>query len=212
MVLDLEKWEQDTGKPELSPEEAYRALGFCQALNARFEERSNLADLNRAIELYEQVIPLVDQAEERISLLEGLALTRYRLGVSYVADGQWYAGLAQLQASLEAYRQTDNLERRADVLAQIARVHLLFGDWDRARLLYRDALRLYEHIDKKEGIATCHLALGRMMLRLDYLDDAQHELELARDLFADLNNPRQAEAIDVLEIVQKFKAKRAAMP
>lgn len=50
------------------------------------------------------------------------------------------------------------------------------------------------------------------MLRLDYLDDAQHELELARDLFADLNNPRQAEAIEVLEIVQKFKAKQAVMP
>jgi tetratricopeptide (TPR) repeat protein len=169
------------------------------------DSQQNHVDLEQAISAYERAVAL--SSEHQSKLREELTDAQYRLGLCYVQQGRWYDGLAKLRSSLDYYRQTDNLERRADVLAQIARVHLLFGDWDRARLFYRDALRLYCHIDNTPGIANCRLALGRMMLYLGYLEDAQRELETASTLYDDLNSPRKAEAEEVLQVVHHFQAK-----
>jgi tetratricopeptide (TPR) repeat protein len=173
----------------------------------RFADSQDTADLAQAISAYRRAIAL--RSNHQANLLENFADALYRLGVYYIKNGRWYDGLAELQSSLNYYRQTDNSERRADVLAQIARVQLLFGDWERARLFYRDALRLYCHIDHKPGIANCRLALGRMMLSLGYLEDAQHELEIATTLYGELKSPRKSEAEEVLQFVHQFQVKGA---
>jgi len=162
-----------------------------------------IADYNKAME-FQSFAPYLSYFQDLQTT------TRNRLGAHYVSDGKWYEGLAQLQLCLDYYRQTDNLERRADLLTQIARVHLLLGDWDKARMLYRDALRLYSHLDKKAGIANCHLALGRMMLRLNYISEALKELEIASMIFTECGlSDRQAETAEVLEVISQFQAKQA---
>ena len=172
--------------------------------------KNELGDYEGAIADFDEAMGFQSFAPYLSYIQDLQTTTRNRLGAHYVSDGKWYEGLAQLQLCLDYYRQTDNLERRADLLTQIARVHLLLGDWDKARMLYRDALRLYSHLDKKAGIANCHLALGRMMLRLDYTREAQKELEIASRLFTECGlSDRQAETTEVLEVISQFQAKQA---
>ncbi|AFY75176.1 hypothetical protein Syn7502_03312 [Synechococcus sp. PCC 7502] len=189
---------------------------FVAAYTLRGNANHILQNYEGAISDFNQAMVLIKSTETEylqsyLPILHGFeANSRSRLGAYYVSEGRWHEGLEQLQASLDYYRQTDNLERRADVLAQIARVQLLLGDWDKARMLYRDALRLYVHLNKKEGIANCHLALGRMMLRLNYITEAQKELETACNLFRECGlSQRQAETKEVLEVVSQFKSKQA---
>jgi len=177
----------------------------------RANAKINLGDYTGAIADYNRALELPDVQQYVPYLRKVLADIEKLLGAYYVSEGKWYEGLNLLQSSLDYYRQIDNLEQRADLLAQIARVQLLLGDWDKARMLYRDALRLYIHLGKKEGIANCHLALGRMMLQLNYIEDAQKELETACILFDECGlSQRQAEAEEVLEVVSQFKYKQVS--
>jgi tetratricopeptide (TPR) repeat protein len=187
------------------------AIEECQprSILEKIDLQDNIADFNHAKEIIKSSEP--ESLQSYLPYLQKPeANTHNRLSADYVSEERWYEGLAQLQASLDYYRQTDNLERRADVLNQIARVQLLLGNWDKARMLYRDALRLYTHLGKKEGIANCHLALGRIMLHLNYTEDAQKELENASVLFDECGlSQRQAEAQEVLQVVSQFKSKQA---
>ena len=101
------------------------------------------------------------------------------------------------------------MDVRADTIYQIARIHHLLGNLDKARTHYRDALRLYEHTQNRSGIATCKTGLGRLMIQMGFLDDAIRELESAKQTYLQLgSDQRTAEIEEVLQIANHVKEKQ----
>ena len=143
---------------------------------------------------------------------ESRAEIQNNIGKLLVQQGRWYDGLACLEKSLAIYRQTEDTEHlqpRADTIYQIARTHHLMSNLDKARIHYRDALRIYEHIDNQRGIAACKTGLGRLMISLGFIDDARQELNQASDFYKTINDTKRVDEIqEVIEFVNHIKEKQ----
>jgi len=133
----------------------------------------------------------------------------YELGKQYADQGRWYDALHLLEESLAIRRQGDDLSARADTIYHIARTHHLIGNLEKARVHYRDALRLYEHLGNQRGVAACKTGLGRLAIQMGFLDDALREVEQARQIYADLDDvQRVSEVEEILRLADHIKEKQ----
>jgi tetratricopeptide (TPR) repeat protein len=180
------------------------------ALLYRFEATGEIEDLEQAIEALREASSLTSPGSPAwISVHQRLAEAQYHLGSLLVQQGRWYDGLRLLEESLTIRRQGNDLNARADTIYQIARTHHLMGNLDEARIRYRDALRLYDRTDNQRGVAACKTGLGRLTIQTGWLDDATHELEQARQIYAELDDEqRVAEIEEVLHLANRIKEKQ----
>ena len=113
--------------------------------------------------------------------------------------------MAALEGSLNLYRRSQNRLGRADTLQQMARTHYLMGNLDKARVYFRDALRLYQAETSLPGEAACRAGLGRLLLRLNFIDDALVELQQACNQYQKLGDTtRLTELQEVCALAQKY--------
>jgi tetratricopeptide (TPR) repeat protein len=186
---------------------ANSALGT--ALDYRYGLNHDPTDLDQAAAAYQRAAEATKQESDKIRYYEKAADSQYQLGVALTQDGQWYEGLAALEASLATYRDAHSRLGRADALQQMGRTHYLMSNFDKARIHFRDALRMYQAEDSLPGQAACHTGLGRLMLRLNFIDDAIAELRQACHLYTQLNDEaRLSEVQQVYDLAQKVKAKQ----
>jgi tetratricopeptide (TPR) repeat protein len=183
------------------------------ALGTAFDYRYGLnhdpTDLDQAAAAYHRAAKATKQESNKIRYYEKAADSQYQLGVALTQDGQWYNGLAALEASHAAYRDAHSRLGRADALQQMGRTHYLMSNFDKARIHFRDALRMYQAEDSLPGQAACHTGLGRLMLRLNFIDDAMAELHQACHLYTQLDDQaRLSEVQRVYELAQNVKAKQ----
>jgi tetratricopeptide (TPR) repeat protein len=91
----------------------------------------------------------------------------------------------------------------------MAQTHYLMGNYDKARVYFRDALRIYQAEENLKGEATSRAGLGRLMLRLNFVDDAISELNKACALYRKLGDEtRLKELQEVYTLAQKVKEKQ----
>ncbi len=170
-------------------------------------------DLDRALAFSQESLALLraSGAAEFGTAQNTYARVAYELGKEYIAQGRWYAAVDLLEQSLAVYRQGDDLNARAGVIYQLARVHALLGNVEKARVHYRDALRLYEHTQNEAGRAACKTGLGRLMIHLGFIDEAISELEEARQIYRDLGDEEQIAIVeDMLRVASGIKEKEIA--
>ena len=185
------------------------------ALDYRFSLHKDPTDLRQAAAAYHRAADTTPWASDQTYYYEKAADSQYQLGVALTQDGQWYNGLAALEASHATYREAHSRLGRADALQQMGRAHYLMSNFDKAGIYFRDALRIYKAEASLPGQAACHAGLGRLMLRLNFIDDAIAELHQACQLYTQLNDDaRLSEIQQVYDLAQKVKAKQplAATP
>jgi len=168
-------------------------LGLAYSDRIRGDKAQNL---EASIAAFQQAL----QVYTRETFPEEWAEVQHNIGKLLVHQGKWYDGLDHLEQALAFYRQTEDLEFRADIIYQIARTHHLMSNLDKARIHYRDALRIYQHINNPGGIATCKTALGRLMISIGYIDDALQELNQAREIYDKINDKQGTD--NTQELVQ----------
>ncbi|PSR17315.1 hypothetical protein C8255_13325 [filamentous cyanobacterium CCP3] len=179
------------------------------ALDYRFSLHNDLADLRQAADAYRRAAETTPWEGNKLNYYEKAADSLYQLGVALTQDGQWYEGLAALETSHATYREAHSRLGRADALQQMGRTHYLMSNFDKARIYFRDALRLYEAEGSLPGQAACHAGLGRLMLRLNFVDDAIAELHQACALYTQLDDQaRLGEVQQVYDLAQKVRAKQ----
>ena len=168
-------------------------LGNADSNRIRGDKAQNL---EAAIAAFQQALLVYT----RETFPEEWAEVRHNIGKLLVHQGKWYDGLDHLEQALAFYRETEDFEFRADIIYQIARTHHLMSNLDKARIHYRDALRIYQHINNPGGIATCKTALGRLMISIGYIDDALQELNQAREIYDKINHKQGTD--NTQELVQ----------
>ena len=179
------------------------------ALDYRYSLHHNPADLEEAITAYRLAADTTPREGQKATLQEKTGDSQYQLGVALTEAGQWYEGLAHLEGSLQSYRQGQNRLARADALQQMARTHYLMGNFEKALLYFRDALRIYQAEANERGEANCRAGLGRLMLRLNFIDDAMEEMDKACTLYHQLgDDARLAELQEVYTLAQKIREKQ----
>ncbi|MEM9542238.1 MAG: tetratricopeptide repeat protein [Cyanobacteria bacterium P01_E01_bin.42] len=180
-----------------------------RALDHRYNLDRQPEDLEQAILSYHLAAENTPWESARADYLEKAGDSQYELGVALTQSGQWYKGLATLEASLKTYRQVDNRLARGDALQQMARTHYLMSNFDQAKMYFRDALRLYLAEKNTIGEAHCRAGLGRLFLRLNYVEDALQELEQACELYHQLEDETRLKEIqNVYQLARKVKEKQ----
>ncbi|NEN96566.1 MAG: tetratricopeptide repeat protein, partial [Moorea sp. SIO3I7] len=79
---------------------------------------------------------------------------------------------------------------------------------DKARMNYRDALRIYNHLNNQPGIAICKTGLGMLMISIGFIDDARQELTQAYEICHTIKDKQGIDNIQqLLQVINKIKTK-----
>jgi tetratricopeptide (TPR) repeat protein len=95
-------------------------------------------------------------------------------------------------------RDSDDPLAHANALYETGRAHEVLADWSNARLYYRDALRLFEHLNDLSGIAKSRHGLGSVLASQGYFQKGMAELAKARELYQKLDRPDRVVEVDAL--------------
>ena len=169
------------------------------------EVKDKQQKLEEAIAHYEKAIQIFE------TLGDSWEIAKYCLLVGNICleQGAWYKGLDYLEKSFEIYSKENDYQLLAKTTYQIARSHHLMSNFDKSRIYYRDALRIYEHIKNQQGIALCKTGLGWLMVQIGFVEDALLELEKAKEIYGQLDDKlRISEVEKMINLIEQMKEKQ----
>jgi tetratricopeptide (TPR) repeat protein len=181
-------------------------------LARRYETSKNPDDLQQSLAAYQIALNyLSPEHYDRQQYWQAIPATQAILGSRLVRDGNWQEGLKLLINSLNQLKTGDNSLVYANALYQTGYAYELLSDQENARLYYRDALRLYEHLQDLPGIAKSRESLGNVFVSQGHLEKGMSELAQASKIYQQLGKTEAAEKVDntyqsvqqVLEQVKK---------
>ncbi len=171
------------------------------ALSRRYENNHNPSDLQKALQAYKIALDAISPEHyDRKQIWQALPSTQSILGSRLVRDGQWQEGLQLLLNSVNQLSTSDNPLAHANALFLTGRAHETLSDWDNARLYYRDALRLYKHLQNQPGIAKSHTGLGGVLVSQGHLEKGISELAKAQESYHQLEQPEKAAEVESLRL------------
>ena len=166
-------------------------------LARRYETSKNPDDLQQSLAVYQIALDyLSPEHYDRQEFWQAIPATQAILGTRLVRDGNWQEGLKLLINSLNQLKTGDNSLVYANALYQTGYAYELLSDQENARLYYRDALRLYEHLQDLAGIATSRESLGNVFVSQGHLEKGMSELAQAREIYQRLGQTEAAEKVD----------------
>ena len=132
------------------------------------------------------------------------------MGSRLVGDGEWQEGLQMLLNSLTPLSTGDDPLAHANALYQTGRAYEIMSDLDKARLYYRDALRLYDHLNDALGTTQSRAGLGSVLVSQGHLEKGISELAQAHEGYLQLQKPEQAHTTDNIYQAAKRALERQA--
>jgi tetratricopeptide (TPR) repeat protein len=169
------------------------------ALSRRFKHNKDPEDLRQALQAYKTALDAISPEHyDREKIWQALPTTQTVLGSRLVREGQWQEGLQLLLNSVRLLRDSDDPLAHANALYETGRAYEVLADWSNARLYYRDALRLFEHLNDLSGIAKSRHGLGSVLASQGYFQKGMAELAKARELYQKLDRPDRVAEVDAL--------------
>lgn len=169
------------------------------AYSYRYEFSQNSRDIEQAIESFKVALDSISPEHyNRHHIWQALPKTQVVLGSRLVRDGQWQEGLQLLLNSVTQLSTGDEPLAYANALFQTGVAHEVLSDWNNARLYYRDALRLYEHLEDLPGIAKSRAGLGGVLVSQGHLEKGIKELATAQEIYHQLQQPEKAHELESL--------------
>ncbi len=104
-------------------------------------------------------------------------------GIISIQQKYWYKGLDWLKACWEMHQQLDDLPGLAEVSYQLAIGHHIASNLSYAGIYYRDAQRLFQHLNNIRKVAFCHHGLGKLLLQLGKTELAIAEFDQALTIY-----------------------------
>jgi tetratricopeptide (TPR) repeat protein len=175
----------------------------------RYEYSKNAADLQAAIQAYKIALEAISPEHyDRQKIWQALPTTQAILGSRLVREGKWQEGLQLLLNSLNQLRPINHGDDRiayANALFLTGRAYESLTDWGKARLYYGDAIRYYESLDDRPGMARSYEGLGGVFVSQGHLDKGSSYLQKAQAIYEEL--PKLADNLgnvyNLLEIAQR---------
>ena len=181
------------------------------ALSRRYDHSQQSSDLQQALAAYKIALDAISPEHyDRKQMWQALPTTQSILGSRLVRDGKWQEGLQLLLNSVRQLSTGDDPLAHANALFQTGRAHETLADWDNARLYYRDALRLYDHLNAPLGSAKSRAGLGSVLVSQGYLEKGMAELATARDSYDQLQQLDKVAEVDQLyQVAQRALQQQA---
>jgi tetratricopeptide (TPR) repeat protein len=169
------------------------------ALSRRYDRSQNSDDLQQALAAYKIALDAISPEHyNRNQIWQAIPETQSILGSRLVREGKWQEGLQLLLNSVRQLSTGNDSLAHANALFQTGRAYETLADWDNARLYYRDALRLYAHLDNQLGVARSQTGLGSVLVSQGYLEKGMAELAKAKACYQQLEQSDKAADVDHL--------------
>jgi tetratricopeptide (TPR) repeat protein len=145
------------------------------------------------------VSPLTSELQAQICLI---------IGITSIQEKYWYKGLDWLKACWKIQQTLDDLEGLAEVSYQLAIGHHIASNLSYAGIYYRDAQRIFQHLNDIRKVAFCHHGLGRLLLQLGKIELAISEFDQALSIYQTIpNSPQVADRIGDINYYKRIITK-----
>jgi tetratricopeptide (TPR) repeat protein len=169
------------------------------ALSRCYDHSQNPSDLQQALAAYKIALDAISPEHyNRNQIWQAIPETQSILGSRLVREGKWQEGLQLLLNSVRQLSTGNDSLAHANALFQTGRAYETLADWDNARLYYRDALRLYAHLDNQLGVARSQTGLGSVLVSQGYLEKGMAELAKAKECYQQLQQSDKVADVDHL--------------
>ena len=159
-------------------------------------------DNGRAAALYQEAVTVAEQHGERELLADSLFLRGYLAGV----QGDFAAGLADLQRAQDLYEQLDLPQQVRNTVNGIASVYSRVGDYQQARDYYEASLKLQEQAGLTRDLVVTRYNLGRVQEKLEDWTGAEQAFNEVLRLSRQISYVRgEAYALRGLAVVQNSR-------
>jgi tetratricopeptide (TPR) repeat protein len=151
-----------------------------------------LASLMTQLDWQPEILPAQWQAVNTNPLTTQLqAQICFTIGVISIQEKYWYKGLDWLKACWEIQQTMDDLEGLAEVSYQLAIGHHIASNLSYAGIYYRDAQRLFQHLNDIRKVAFCHHGLGKLLLQMGKIEQAITEFDRALTIYNTIQDQPQ---------------------
>ena len=187
--------------PEAFPENwAVTQANLGGILIDRFEISHQEEDMERAIALYREVLDGYQQ--------QSIKLDRprifYQLGKALSRRGSYPQAIQALEECRTLLEKKVDLSLLALAFFELARLYHSIHRLEKARLYYKDTLRLFRRLEDRESVADVAVALGNLELQIGRFEQAKERLEEVRNYYEAKDRQDRLEEIDrLLELLCK---------
>lgn len=193
------------------------AVHQSKVLRRRGEFESGIANLEKAIEIYESTdnelalaeplndlgityastgdmnsaLPYLERSKDIYESLnhEGQLLKIYNnIGEIYRRIGNLEDAIESLTNAITISQKTDNTFTTATIMANIGTIYVNLGNLNQAEKSMRDALQMFEELDRNDMIAHCYLHLANIISEKGDLDMALEYMNTSLKINTELEN------------------------
>ena len=163
-------------------------------------------DPGKALERFEAAAELSDKEGSA----EGLSSSLHAIAMVHVQEGRWREATAHMERVLALDRKTLEAAKRSGAaeaalhaaeakiaggLYDLARLHRRLGEPEAALARLQEMLAIDLRLKRERGAAITHNNIGRLLLALDRLDEAEKHYHEALGLFEKLKDADRADEV-----------------
>jgi tetratricopeptide (TPR) repeat protein len=159
-----------------------------------FEYSRQDPELNQAIAIYREVLDSYPQ----LSLTLDRASILYKLGKALSRQGSYSQAIQSLEEACTLLKGPLHLQLLALTFFELGRLYHRTHRLEKARLYFKDTLRLFRRLGEQDSIADVMTELGNLELQLGQIQSARAHLEEAREYYQGKGNQERIEQIEWL--------------
>ncbi len=135
---------------------------------------------------------------DHLSMWSSIQIKIARVSISQL--GNYRLALEHLQAVYERLSgNSENMVLLAETMFELARCFHQTGALGQAKIHFKDAIRLYQRLEKPVEVAAITSELGNLELQMGYIDDARINLQTALEFFQKADNADRIQSIQELQ-------------
>ena len=169
-------------------------VNLADTLLDRFEYSRQDQELNQAIAIYREVLDSYPQH----SLTLDRASILYKLGKALSRQGSYSQAIQSLEEARTLLKGQLHLRLLALTFFELGRLYHRTHRLEKARLYFKDTLRLFRRLGEQGSIADVMTELGNLELQLGQIQSASAHLEEAREYYQAKGNQERIEQIEWL--------------
>jgi tetratricopeptide (TPR) repeat protein len=167
---------------------------YGQAFYNRYLKSENTEDINQAVKAYENALSVLNLSNNYKTF--GMVLNK--LGKALFAQRNYSRAIQILEQTYELWEKKKQLPELAVTLCELAKLYHRTGCLERARLYFKDSLRLFRRRQKSDKILPVLIALGNLELQCGKIDQGIEHLKEAQAYLQDHPNSEKLTEVEYL--------------
>ncbi|MGK7958701.1 MAG: tetratricopeptide repeat protein [Crocosphaera sp.] len=165
----------------------------------RFQLLNNPEDIKQGILAYQQAKAIFEKTANADLIFDSY----YQLAKTFFEGGYYTDAIQHLETCSQTYRKSKNVPHLAPILFELARVYHRMSRLEKARLNFKDSLRLFRRLGDEENTYSVMVSLSNLEIQTGKIEQAYDHLKEAQIYYQNHTDPKRLDEINnLLNILQ----------